>query len=343
MWRNSDMGYGTISGSIAASKRLAFLPDSKHLITPFKRNQFAIWNVVSGQREIITLKGADAPPAGGSPNMRSADVAPDGKSLAAGTTEGVFICDLDGTIRRKIPRLSVPKPPAINGRLPIRNQDRLLFFGGEGGFAQFSPDGKTLAVTLCSSKMLWLCDPRTGNERLRIDLDAYLVRMAYSPDSKQIAVTERDNAVRVYDTDNGKRLRSWVVKLNNPYENYTSAVAYSPDGKWIAAGATDHAIYLFDPGTGKEAGKLAGTGWYPWGLVFASDSKSLFSTGWDGPIRRWDVAAEEIAVAGRGGSRLGGRGRVARWKNARLRRWRRRLAICRSANTQANQTDRGAD
>ena len=121
-------------------------------------------------------------------------------------------------------------------------------------------------------------------------MTGYLVRLAFSPDNKQVAVTERDSAVRVYDTATGKRLHSWTVKLNNPFENYTSAVAYSPDGKLIAAGATDHVIYLWDAATGKEAGQLKGTGWYPWGLAFTADSKTLFSTGWDGVVRRWDVA-----------------------------------------------------
>lgn len=293
LWRNSEVRNGSISGSIAAMKYLALSPDSKRLFTTSTRNSIAVFDVANGRRETVTLKGPDAPAAGGSPNMRSIDVSADGKNLAIGAAEGAFLCDLDGTIRRKIPRI-VPTPnvPAVNGGPPF-NRDRLLFFGSDGCLAQYSPDGKTVAVTDCSSKLLRLCDSTTGNVRLRINLDAYLVRMAFSPDSKQIAVTERDKAVRVYDTGSGKRLHSWAVKLNNPYENYASAVTYSPDGKWIAAGATDHAIYLFDAGTGKESGRLTGTGWYPWGLAFASDSKTLFSTGWDGPIRRWDVATRK--------------------------------------------------
>ena len=102
-------------------------------------------------------------------------------------------------------------------------------------------------------------------------------------------MTERDNSVRVYKVDDGKRLHSWTVKLENPYENYTSAVAYSPDGKFVAAGATDRAIYLWDAATGREAGQLKGSAWYPWSLAFSPDSKMLFSTGWDGVVRRWDI------------------------------------------------------
>src|SRR5262249_61079967 len=108
------------------------------------------------------------------------------------------------------------------------------------------PDGTTLAGPGNRSKIRRYCAPSTGKDRKQIELTAYLVRLASSPDSKRVAVTERDNAVRVYEVESGKRMHSWVVKLNNPYENYTSAVAFSPDGKLIAAGATDHLIRLWD-------------------------------------------------------------------------------------------------
>src|SRR5262249_44564049 len=99
----------------------------------------------------------------------------------------------------------------------------------------------------------------------------------------------RDNAVRVYDVETGKRLHSWVVELNDPFENYTSAVAISPDGKLVAACATDNLIHLWDMAGDKKVGQLNGSGWNPRGLAFASNGKMLYSTGWDGVVRRWDI------------------------------------------------------
>src|SRR5262249_52191852 len=117
----------------------------------------------------------------------------------------------------------------------------------------FAPDGKSLAACFRTEPdQVRLCDPKTGDAVRTLNLTARAVRLAYSADSTRLAVTERDNAVRVYDTATGRRTHEFKVKLTNPYENFTAAVAVSPDGKTVAAGATDNGIYRWDLTTGKE-------------------------------------------------------------------------------------------
>src|SRR5436309_1353302 len=102
----------------------------------------------------------------------------------------------------------------------------------------FSPDGKLLAVHASdATQTIRLLDSASGEEQRRIELDARLFQFAFSADSKYIATTERENAVRVYETATGRPVHSWTVKLTNPYENYTFAVAFAPNGKTLAAGA----------------------------------------------------------------------------------------------------------
>jgi RNA polymerase sigma factor (sigma-70 family) len=280
LWANARPTTANVIGSAAGENSLAFTPDGKWLITPVSANVIAIWDMETGRHQLVTLKDVPAPVQG---QMSAVDVAPDGKSLLVGNSEGAFLTSFEGAVAKKFP----------SSMRQARNQDDRLLFPGDYCFARFSPDGKAVAVTGNQSKILRIYDAANGEERKEIELSAYLVRLAFSPDSKRVAVTERDSAVRLYDVESGKRLHSWVVELHNPFENYTSAVAFSPDGKLVAAGATDHVIYLWDTTTGKEAGRLKGTGWYPWGLAFSSDGKTLYSTGWDGVVRRWDVEARK--------------------------------------------------
>ena len=174
-------------------------------------------------------------------------------------------------------------------------------------------------VTSDKPEEVRLYDAETGRELRKVALASRLVRLAFSPDGKQLATTERDSAVRLYDVETGNRAWSHVVKLTNIYENYTSAVAFSPDGKILAACATDNRIYLMNPSTGEEIAQLTGHHWYPWALAFTANSKMLYSSGWDPAIRRWDVAARKQLALPAGSPRDGRGRRLTRRPNAGLR------------------------
>jgi WD40 repeat protein len=115
-------------------------------------------------------------------------------------------------------------------------------------------------------------------------------------------VAERDDTVRVYETATGQRKYEWPVKITGKQanENYLFQVIWSPDGKTVAAAASDKLIHLWDVPGGKKAGELRGHGWYPWGLAFTKDSRTLYSTGWDGEIRRWDLSTRKQLPLPRG-------------------------------------------
>ena len=220
-------------------------------------------------------------------DCQSVDVAPDGKRIAVGNANGVAVSDTQGKCL-----YAIENNPG--GPVDAHPDDRLAMLGGHYSTGQFSPDGKLLAVvTSDTPQAVQLYDAAMGTHLRVLALEKRLVRWAFSPDSKRIATTERDNAIRLYDVVTTKRVWSHIVTLNNPYENYTSGVAFSPDGKTVAAGATDHLIYFCDAASGEEVGRLRGHHWYPWCLAFTADGKTLYSAGWDGAIRRWDVAARK--------------------------------------------------
>ena len=163
LWDCNDQSQ--MGSSSAGERLLAFAPDGKRFLAPMGNpNSFMFVNVANGGQEWLHLKGETE-----RNRPTAVDVSPDGKSLAIGTSNGVFLTDLQGTVLHKIAH---PGPQ----NQPFKGSDRLLF-GGDYSFARFSPDGKSLAVVTSDlPKALRFYDPVTGKERKRIELTAYLVR-----------------------------------------------------------------------------------------------------------------------------------------------------------------------
>jgi WD40 repeat protein len=299
-WRTYPRDIGlNVPGASYGLRAIAFGADSRNLYSTGGDGTIREWDTVTRLTHNVLRKDANNGLNGPErqAGARSVDVTPDGRLFALGGPTGVVVCRDDGAILYEIANNAKgqlefkPKHGDKLGKviLHVGNRDRLTF-GGHYSFVRFSPDGKRLAiVTSDTPEAIRLLDSQTGEELRRIELGCWLVRLAFTPDGKQICATERDCAVRLYDVETGKELWSHVVELRDPYENYTSAVAISPDGKIVAACATDCRIYLLDAATGQELGTLKGHHWYPWALVFTADSKMLYSSGWDGAVRRWDM------------------------------------------------------
>ena len=249
LWRAASRRQGFFAQSAAYGVRaVAFAPDSAHFYTTGKPGEVVVWETTRGIREVLAVKTLNKKNGPMDQAPRAVDVAPGGQSLALGSAGGVAVCDLRGTTRYEIAN-------SAEGIGELDRTDRLSF-GGHFSFGRFSPDGKVLAVvTSDHPDQIRLCEAANGRVCRTLELAARLVRMAFSPDSKRIAATERDNAVRLYNADVGDRVWSHVIKLTNPYENYTSAVAYSPDGKLLAVCATDNLIYLINPASGEPVAR----------------------------------------------------------------------------------------
>jgi RNA polymerase sigma factor (sigma-70 family) len=275
--RSAPLNYG------AAQNLVTFSPDGRKVFFP-RGEGVAAQDLNTGKTEVVFVPGEKR-------KFHAVHPSPDGRLLAVGTSDGVQVMELaSGRVLWKTENgPSVPPP----------KDDRLTAFVIPYSLGTFAPDGKLVALHASDApKTLRLLDPANGEEKRRIELGDRLFQMAFSSDSRQIATTERENAVRVYDVATGRRVHSWSIKLTNPFENYTLAVAFSPDGKTLAAGATDNLVHLWDLGTGRELAPLRADTWYVTGLVFDPKGQWLYSAGWGGAIRRWDVATwQERPVA----------------------------------------------
>jgi WD40 repeat protein len=292
-WRASRQDFEVDLPAAAYGMRaITFAPDGSKFYTPGREREVLVWDVFTGERHVIVVQLPARDPAvklgGLEVPVRAIDVSFDGKHIAVGSAAGTIVCDANWN--RQFEVTNKPEAPILPRGM---NRDRLLF-GGHYSYGVFSPDAKLLAaVTSDGPSEIKLLDAETGEEQRKVVLQSRLVRFTWSPEVSCIVVTERDNAVRMYDVNTGRQVWSRVVKLTNPYENYTSAVAFDPSGKLVAVCATDNLIHLFHAETGDEAGSLRGHSWYPWNLAFNTDGSVLYSAGWDGHVRRWNMASRE--------------------------------------------------
>ncbi|OAI56424.1 hypothetical protein AYO47_09030 [Planctomyces sp. SCGC AG-212-M04] len=280
-----NAGYGV--------RRFVFSPDSTKLYLTGHPELIYVFEVGSGQRTEIHLANPGRPkkveplPEEELVGHTSIDVSSDGKFFALGGQQSLSVCDSTGAILYDVK--NDPEVNADDGFEKNSGGDRLAPDGGYT-YARFSPDSTRIAVaTSDRGKVLRLLNAQTGELVTTFELTARPVQFAFSRDSLHVATSERDHVVRLYDVETGKRLWEHKIELTNPYENYTSSIAYSTDGSQIAVGATDNRIYVIDAATGERRGVLIGHGWYPWGLAYSADSRTLYSSGWEGRIRRWDT------------------------------------------------------
>lgn len=111
--------------------------------------------------------------------------------------------------------------------------------------------------------------------------------VAFSPDSKSLAVACHDNAVRLYDVSGPKIEESATL---NGHSQAVSAVAFSPEGKTLASGSYDQTIRLWDM-RGKDSQEravLEGQAATITALAYSSKSV-LASAGADGNVLLWGV------------------------------------------------------
>jgi WD40 repeat protein len=281
-WHAGDKELQENLNPAVGDRRLVFCPDSARCISLSRGLEFKIWDVATGKATAVPVEVAEGKPRG---PFDSLDLSPDGKTLALGGADGVYLCDLAGKVSVRIASNPVgPRDP---------NKDRLLAWR-DFSYGRFAPDGKTLAVVTSEAPdVVKICKTTDGSEQSRLQLSKRYLDSAFSPDGSLLAVAERDDTVRVYEIRTGKRLHAWPVTIKGANENYIFQVVFAPDGKTVVAASSDNLIRIWDVASGAEVGQLKGHRWYPWGLAFSADSKRLYSTGWDGDIRRWDLTTRK--------------------------------------------------
>ncbi|MEM8733121.1 MAG: WD40 repeat domain-containing protein [Planctomycetota bacterium] len=225
---------------------------------------------------------------------RCIEVSSDGQFVFVGSGQGYTVYDRNWDVLYK----DKQQLPAVVG-----NRDRLTF-GGPYAYGAFSPSGKLLAlVTSAEPKSIRIMESANGKVLGTIECVDNAVRYEFSPDGKSLAVTERDTAVRIYDSVTQERRWECIFDVDKRSENYTSALAFSPDGKHLFVCERNQTVFQVDVADGSHTGTIEGHSWNPWALEFSHDGQSFYSSGWGGTIHQWEsdtLAAIPLPIGYRG-------------------------------------------
>src|SRR5262249_34088931 len=107
--------------------------------------------------------------------------------------------------------------------------------------------------------------------------------LAYSPDSRYLAVARHNGVVRVWDAASGQLRQSFEGHKGPAWH-----VAFSPDSRTLASCGSDRTVRLWDVAGGKALGAPFKHPAAVKGVAFRSDGRSVVATCDDGTVKVWD-------------------------------------------------------
>ncbi len=277
--------------SAYGSHPMSFSPDGKKIYSSGSAGQVLIWDVDSGEWEQFEIDFGEHRPLRPNDVFKSIDLSPTRERIALGCASAFYVCDQNGNVMYSVN--NDPEQPFSKQKpMPGVMSDRLSF-GGEFSYGLFSPDGLTLALVNSEApREIRVLAADDGAELQRIETTDRVVRMDFGPEGKFIVATERDSSVRKYELETSEEIWSVTYPEFELAENDTSCVLVSPQGDWVAVGTPlgpTNLIRVIDYDMGEEIAILRGHQWKPWLLAVAQDGKTLYSSGWDKQIIRWDM------------------------------------------------------
>ncbi len=210
---------------------------------------------------------------------------------------------LDARNRAESRNRSKPPPQVPEATVAVQQAQRVL----EGHQDWVSTIAQSTDGTLLASgdeaNQVILWDRVAGKELRRWPLKGWAYAMAFSPDAKQLLVTERVRVVfskenfqgvRLWDVESGKVLRD----LSDGFKMEISAAAFSPDGKLLALGqggecSANGKVFVVEAATGKKVREYAGHLNGVTDVLFTADGKHILSTGRDTVVRVWSTESDK--------------------------------------------------
>ncbi|MCD6566938.1 MAG: hypothetical protein J7K53_13455 [Bacteroidales bacterium] len=203
---SADNKVKTLDGHIGKIKSLAFLPDNKTLISSGVDKNVFVWDVVSGEKNLIWNDETV---------VQSLSVSPDGDFVAGGTKNGkIVLWASNNWDQRDVLEREINTPVEV---VCFNNAGTNLISGDIDG-----------NINILDTKNYKIVENLRGHSSRITDIKV-------SPDDKQIATASRDGTLQIWDA---KDLNNQPVVIQDN-EGFIFTVAFSTDGKNLLTGSNE--------------------------------------------------------------------------------------------------------
>ncbi|MCH2367343.1 MAG: hypothetical protein MK554_09035, partial [Planctomycetes bacterium] len=157
----------------------------------------------------------------------------------------------------------------------------------------FSKDGKRVVTAtgvtgLSGEAFLWDVETGKNIRRFTGEHRDILFDAELSPDGAILATAGYDRSIKIWETANGKLLRTIEGHNGAIYD-----IAFSPDGSVLASAGGDASVKLWQVSTGLRLDTLGQPTGEQFNVTFTPDSQFVIASGADKQIRLWRWISKE--------------------------------------------------